>query len=142
MHLLFGYMLLLCLLASCRGSVDEPAPDVDEKLVMQWQLPGGLREISGLALTGDGRLLAVSDELAIVYEIDYAAGKLVKRFALGDPALRGDFEGIAVVGETVWLMTSDGQLFASAEGADGEHVLYQELNTGLGGYCECEGRAV
>ena len=81
---------------SCSNSSADREPLADEQLIRQWQLPGGLREISGLALTDDGRLLAVADEEAVVYEIDFAAGGLVKRFAFGRPALRGDFEGIAV----------------------------------------------
>lgn len=141
MHLLIAYTFLLYFLTSCSGPADAPVPDADDKLVRQWHLPGGLREISGLALTGDGRLLAVNDEEAIVYEIDYLEGVLVKRFAFGDPVLRGDFEGIAVTGETVWLMTSAGRLVATHEGADGEHLQYREFATALGDYCELEGMA-
>ena len=66
-----------------------------------------MREISGLALTEDERLLAVADESAIVYEIDYNDGHLVKAFALGEKVVKGDFEGIAVLDGDVWLMTSD-----------------------------------
>jgi len=80
----------------------------------QWKLPAKLRELSGLALTGDERLLGVADEEAIVYEIDYENGRLVKAFAFGEPVLRGDFEGIAVLDDNVWLMTSKGQLFKAA----------------------------
>lgn len=141
MRQLFAYCMLPYLLSSCGEPADGPVPESDEQLVRQWHLPGDLREISGLALTADRRLLAVSDELAIVYEIDYSAGVLVKRFALGEPALRGDFEGITVIGETVWLMTSEGQLFASSEGVDGEHLQYRKISTGLGGECEFEGLA-
>jgi uncharacterized protein YjiK len=107
----------------------------------QWKLPAKLRELSGLALTSDERLLGVTDEEAIVYEIDYENGRLVKSFAFGEPVLRGDFEGIAVLDDYVWLMTSKGQLFKAAEGANGAHVQYQQIDTGLGKYCEFEGLA-
>ncbi len=107
----------------------------------QWKLPKRLREISGLALTPDERLLAVADEKAIVYELDYQEGKIIKSFALGDPPVRADFEGIAVLGDTIWLMTSDGLLFAAAEGADGRSVPYQKYDTDHGDYCELEGLA-
>jgi uncharacterized protein YjiK len=105
----------------------------------QWKLPKRLREISGLALTADDRLLAVTDEKAIVYELDYVQGKVIKSFALGDPVVRGDFEGIAVLGDTIWLMTSDGTLYAAGEGSDGSSVRYQEYDTGTGDFCELEG---
>jgi uncharacterized protein YjiK len=107
----------------------------------QWMLPDRLREISGLALTRDERLLAVDDEVAIVYEINYDEGRLVKAFAVGEPAVRGDFEGIAVLDDVVWLMTSDGELYAAAEGADGGTVGYEHFDTKLGKQCELEGLA-
>jgi uncharacterized protein YjiK len=109
--------------------------------VVQWALPDKLREISGLALTDDERLLAITDEQAIVYEIDYRNGGLVKAFAIGDPTVRGDFEGIAVLEGTIWLLTSNGRLYSFAEGSDGERVPFERINTGLGDQCEFEGLA-
>ena len=100
-----------------------------------------MREISGLALTSDERLFAITDEEAIVYELDYQMGGVVKSFALGDPIVRGDFEGIAVLGDTIWLMTSDGILLAAKEGADGQNVGYRRFDTGHGDHCELEGLA-
>lgn len=100
-----------------------------------------MREISGLALTSDERLFAITDEEAIVYELDYQVGRVVKSFALGKPIVRGDFEGIAVLDDTIWLMTSDGDLLAAQEGADGQHVGYRKFDTGHGDHCELEGLA-
>ena len=54
-----------------------------------------MREISGLTLTDDDRLFGIADEEAIVYELDSTEGRLVKTFALGDPVVLGDFEGLA-----------------------------------------------
>ena len=133
-------MLLLILVAACNArQAEEPATERGD--FHQWSLPDSLREISGLALTPDQRLLAITDELAIVYELDYDDGRIVKSFAFGDPVMRGDFEGIAVLKDQVWLMTSDGMLFAATEGADGQHVAYEKFATGHGGYCELEGLA-
>jgi uncharacterized protein YjiK len=56
----------------------------------------------------------------------------------GTPA---DFEGIAVLGDTVWLMTSDGLLFAAEEAPDERSVRYRRFDTGHGDYCELEGLA-
>jgi uncharacterized protein YjiK len=55
--------------------------------------------------------------------------------------VRADFEGIAVLADTIWLMTSDGLLFAAAEGTDKQSVNYREFDTGHGAYCELEGLA-
>jgi len=129
------------LLAACNSDTDATAATQGEgdDSFRQWKLPKRLREISGLALTADQRLIAITDEEAIVYEIDYDSGGLVKAFALGDPTLRGDFEGIAVIGNVIWLMTSDGDLIATREASDGERVSFTRYETGLGRYCELEG---
>lgn len=107
----------------------------------QWQLPKRLREISGLALTPDGRLFAVDDEQAVIYQIDYTNGRLIKAFAVGKPVLRGDFEGIAYLGESLYLVTSDGMLLQVDEGDDGARVAHRKMDTGLGEQCEIEGLA-
>jgi len=107
----------------------------------QWALPDRLREISGLALTSDERLLAVTDEEAIVYEIDYRSGSLIKAFAIGEPTIRGDFEGIAVLAGKVWLLVSNGRLYSFDEGTDGQRVAYERINPKLGDECEFEGLA-
>jgi len=105
----------------------------------QWRLPDRLNEISGLAVTQDGRLLAVDDEVAIVYELDFDDGHLVKAFALGNPVVKGDFEGIAVADDLIYLTTSSGRVYVSAEGADGQRVTFSKFDTGLGDHCDIEG---
>jgi uncharacterized protein YjiK len=133
---------LLAALAFAQGAAAEGILgryEFSAETAQRWRLPDKLNEVSGLALTEDQRLLAVADELAIVYELDYSAGRLIKAFALGDPTLRGDFEGIAWSGERVWLVTSDGVLYEAREGEDGERVAYREYETDLGKRCEIEG---
>ena len=108
-----------------------------------WKLPGRLREISGLAMTRDGRLLAHNDERGIVYEIDYRDGSIAKAFQLADTAtpVAGDFEGIAAAGEQIYLVTSSGRLYECTEGDDRESVLFNAYATGVGRDCEIEGLA-
>ena len=108
-----------------------------------WKLPGRLREISGLAMTGDGRLLAHNNERGVVYEVDYRDGSIVKAFQLADTAnpVAGDFEGIAAAGEHIYLVTSSGRLYECTEGADRESVLFNAYATGVGRDCEIEGLA-
>lgn len=106
-----------------------------------WRLSNRVREISGLAHTSDGRLLAHDDERAVIYEIDITTGDVIKGWAFGDTPARGDFEGIAVVADRVWLVTSDGRLYEGAEGEDDERVLFNTYGTGVGRKCEVEGLA-
>ena len=136
---LAALLLLAMLPAACSAEPDSDAPVEGDDSFRQWALPDRLREISGLALTDDERLLAVADENAMVYEIDYNTGGLVKVFAFGRPVERGDFEGIAVLDGRVWLMTSDGDLYVGDEGGNGEQVAFERYETGIGEGCELEG---
>jgi uncharacterized protein YjiK len=104
-------------------------------------LPADLAEISGLAYTPDGRLFAQGDEQAVVYQIDLASGRLVKRFGIGGPGgpLLGDFEDIQVVGDRIFLVTSKGEVLEGREGGDGETRPALRSGRGLGGACETEG---
>lgn len=141
-------MWAAAIVLSCGGSAcgDAQSPaqtalDLDKMTVVQWTLPKRLKEISGLALSADARLFAHDDEQAVIYEINWRSGGLVKAFALGDPPIRGDFEAIAIAGVEFYLMTSDGILYRAHEGADGGHVDYERVDTGLGAQCEIEGLA-
>ena len=140
---IFCHLLPIALLvgsvaaAATTALLDRFSLDADS--MMQWRLPDRLNEISGLAITSDGRLLAVDDEVAVIYELNYDDGHLVKAFALGNPVIKGDFEGIAVADDLVYITTSAGRVFVSAEGADGQRVTFDNFDTGLGNYCEIEG---
>lgn len=107
----------------------------------EWRLPARLAEISALALSEDQRLFAVDDEQAVVYQIDYDDGRLVKAFALGTNPVREDFEGLAIIDREFYLLTSDAKLFTASEGADGERVPFTVTDTELGDECEFEGLA-
>lgn len=115
--------------------------DLERRPTVQWKLPNRLREISGLAMTADDRLLAHDDERAIIYELDLEAERIGKVFALGDPVVRADFEGVAVVGDTVYLVTSGGRLYETREVEDGAHARFNTYDTGVGSRCEVEGLA-
>ncbi len=118
-----------------RAHPDSGAP------IARWVLPPTLDEISGLALTADGRLLAHGDELGHVYEIDYRRGVVVKQFALGGSVAVDDFEGITVVGDSVVLVTSKGTIYVAREGGNGARVAYTVHDTKAGRECEIEGVA-
>ena len=135
--LALGTALCLGALAQQTGLLQRFSLQADS--MNQWRLPDRLNEISGLALTPDGRLMAVNDEVAIVYELDYDDGRIVKAFAFGKPVVRGDFEGIAIVDGLVYLTTSAGRVYFAAEGADGQRVTFDNYDTELGQDCEIEG---
>jgi uncharacterized protein YjiK len=109
------------------------------KPLARWIMPVDLAELSGVALLPDGRLLAHGDEHAKIYEVDYRRGTVVKEFALGSPAVKGDFEAIAAVDDRFYLLDSNGTLYEFQEGKNGEHVEYSTHDTKLGKECEFEG---
>ena len=132
----------------------EPAKSVDEigeiagydfsekkKNVQVVELPKSLKEVSGMALTNDGRLLCHNDENGTVFEIDPIKNIEVKRFYVGKPLVLGDFEGIAAKGDTLFLVESSGNLFRFFEGESGTHVRYDYFKTPLTSKNNVEGLA-
>lgn len=111
--------------------------------VARWDLPDTLREVSGLAAAGLGRVLAHTDESGHIVEIDYRNGTLLRQWRLGSPLIHEDFEGIELVGQRVTLMTSDGRLFSGDLPANGAVISPVTVHdTGLGRLCELEGLGV
>ncbi len=155
-------LFLGCLVvAGCRGSANEVeahaselaarVKQVDARLakasatnsrdpLAMWIMPEELHEISGLALSADGRLFAHDDEVGKVYQIDPERGVILKRFILAG-APHGDFEAITIAGNDMFLMTSKGVFYQFREGANGASVPYVKHDTHLGHECEFEGAA-
>lgn len=122
-----------------RMATADAAPEMALPLAM-WIMPPQLREISGLALTSRGTVLTHDDNSGRVSEIDPKTGILVKSFSLlGNQ--KEDFEAIAIAGNDIYLMASDGKLFRFREGTDGQQVQFMMFDTGLGKKCEFESLA-
>lgn len=101
----------------------------------------GLMEISGLALGTDGTVFAHNDEHGIIYQILTHDGEVERAFALGDPTLEKDFEGIEVYNDRVYLLSSSGKIYEAPIGAHKSRVKYNAYDTGVGDFCETEGLA-
>jgi uncharacterized protein YjiK len=121
------------LATAARDTAGNPAP------VAKWILPVVLREISGLALTADGRILAHNDERGRVYVIDPRQGVIRKQFSIGERGVIADFEAIAVSGDFIYLLASNGDIYQFREGEDGANVPFTMHDTKLGKECEFEG---
>jgi hypothetical protein len=104
-----------------------------------FNLPATLNEVSGLAAAGPDSVFAHEDQHAIIYELRLVDGQPVRAFALGDPTIEGDFEGIATVRGIVYLVTSDGLVYAARPGRDGARVPFAVHDSGVGVHCEIEG---
>ena len=99
--------------------------------VLRWKLPKELREVSGLAVDSDGRVYAVADERAAVYRIEPVSGKIDSVYGLGKPTLAGDFEGIALADDWLYLVTSSGKLVRTRGAEDGKSAAYEAFDLSL-----------
>jgi uncharacterized protein YjiK len=74
-------------------------------------LPYALAEVSGLTHLRGSRILCVEDERGKVYEYDLKTRKIVNAITFEDS---GDFEGVEYVNDTVYVLESDGDIYAFA----------------------------
>ena len=108
--------------------------------VAAWYMPSELKEISGLALTKDGRLLTHDDNVGRIYVIDPKSGIVLNEFTLGG-GIQGDFESIAVANDEIFLLNSNGVLYRFREGSQSAGVQFTFLDLRLGHECEFESMA-
>lgn len=105
--------------------------DLGEKHPVARKLPKKLREASGLALTSGGRLVTHNDELGVVYVLDSADARVLGSISLGHFTPEDDFEGIAVKQDTIFLVTSNGNIFRFRMAPLGSRVAFGVLKTPL-----------
>lgn len=140
------WVLLLALGVAGRAHAQEettPTTLVDrfdfEHRIGRVDVPGRLDEISGLAVSASGRLFGHNDERGVVYALDPTTGAVGRGFEVGAPAVRDDFEGLAVAGERFFLVSSRGRLYEFREAPQGGSSPVRVTDTGVGASCEVEG---
>jgi uncharacterized protein YjiK len=97
--------------------VDKPkqvAPVVTELL----RLPKVLREVSGIAAIDAESLLCVQDEVGALFTVSLV-GAAVRSESFG---AKGDYEALALVGSTPWVLRSDGVLLELVRVSEGWEV--------------------
>lgn len=72
------------------------------------ELPPILHEISGLAIIDSSSVACVQDEDGILFIYNIKKHKITKQHAFG---LKGDYEGITLVDDILYVLRSDGVLF-------------------------------
>jgi uncharacterized protein YjiK len=73
-----------------------------------YYLPEFLNEISGISCYKKNMIACVQDENAIIYIFDIETGKFISKFDFGK---NDDYEDIAIVGNSAYVLRSDGTLF-------------------------------
>ncbi len=72
------------------------------------KLPAELKEISGIAFFGENKLACVQDEKGTIFIYDFQKRRLKKSF---DFAANKDYEAIASVHDTIFVLRSNGDIF-------------------------------
>lgn len=108
------YFIPLLLLICCSNSCDKKVQkDTDmtynfSEPTLRIDLPKILDEISGLTLIDTNRFACVQDEKGVIFVYDLKSEKITKEIRFAED---GDFEGIAKVGDDLYVLRSDGELF-------------------------------
>lgn len=71
------------------------------------KLPEALTEISAIDAYKKSKMVCVQDEKGAVYVYDLSKKELKEEISFGS---KGDYEGIANVHDTIWVLSSDGNL--------------------------------
>ena len=95
-----------------KSKATKGASSRDVKVVSKWEVPDVLREVSGIAYLGPNRFACVQDERGTIFIYNTATSKIEREV---DFTGSGDFEGITVVGNTAYVVRSDGHLFEVAD---------------------------
>jgi uncharacterized protein YjiK len=74
----------------------------------RYKLPEYLEEISGLSYYGKDKIACVQDEKAIIYVLNLQQEKVMKKHEFGDD---GDYEDIAIVGKTAYVLRNNGHIY-------------------------------
>lgn len=95
-----------------------------------------LEEISGLSISSDGKyLLAVQDEEGIIYFLDKHDGSIIRKIPFWND---GDYEGIEMVGDDIYVIKSTGTVYWISE-IQGEEPITEKFNYDLNKDNDVEG---
>lgn len=114
-------------------AVAEISPGIS--IVKKWDMPKVLTEISGLSYLDDQRFACVQDEVGSIYIYNIATSTLEKEIKFSAP---GDYEGLALVNGTAWVLRADGKLF-EVNITDQDKPVVKEYSTHLTAEQNCEG---
>lgn len=78
------------------------------KIEEKWELPSVLDEISGIVFLEPGRFACVQDESGTIFVYNTNTAEIENEISFaGD----GDYEGLAIAGESAYVVRSDGKIY-------------------------------
>ncbi len=78
------------------------------KVLTTWLLPDDLLEVSGISWLDQERFACVQDELGKVFIFNTRLNKIDREIAFGP---NGDYEGVAVAGDALYVLRADGVIY-------------------------------
>lgn len=99
---------LTLLQQTSKGSLAQP--------VAHWELPPELREVSGIALVQDNVMACIQDEEGIIFLYDLEKKNITQKIPFAQP---GDYEEIVIVGQTAYVLRSDGVILEVSDFRNG-----------------------
>lgn len=124
--------IVIVVLAFQYVAVDQESPiqekSLEYSITQRWEMPSYLSEISGIAWLPDGTMACVQDEEGVIFIYDLKKEKVTSNINF---AGSGDYEGIAVKGETAYVMRSDGKMFEIARFRESGKIKTLSYDTGF-----------
>ena len=78
------------------------------EIINEWSLPEELDEVSGIDWIGANKIACIQDEDGIIFIFNLETSKIEKSIEFNGA---GDYEDIRVVGNTAYILRSDGEIF-------------------------------
>lgn len=103
-----------------------------------YKLPNKLIEISGLSFYKKNELATVQDEKGNIYFFNLKDGKISEKIDFSED---GDYEGIEVVDNQIWVLKSNGNLYKVTYSKKEKTVKTKEYKTDLSRKNDAEGLA-
>jgi uncharacterized protein YjiK len=100
-------------------------------------LPEGLTEISGISYYSPDKIACIQDEKGFIYLYDVISKKIASTCKFGNS---GDYEDIAVIGNTAYVLRSDGVIFEVIDFINSKRSI-NKISTSLSGRNDTEGLA-
>ena len=109
---IFGLVVLLVvvvIIVSFKGkSLEGKASGTSYEILKKWELPDVLDEVSGIAWAGEDRVACVQDEDGTIFIYNLKTSKVENEISFGSG---GDYEGVAIVENSAYVLRSDGIIF-------------------------------
>jgi uncharacterized protein YjiK len=88
---------------------DKDQKSNEARVLQKWEMPAELEEISGITYLDASSFACVQDEVGKIFIYNTTSRSIEKEIPFGD---NGDYEGLAIVNETAYVLRSDGVIIA------------------------------